>query len=427
MRDTTTPAVRCVCAEACIWAIDQTRGCRFIRERMPRLLEPLPQHLALVAWLKAHEPEVWDWYADEARQVEHAEQIRLSLLRDTYRMDAAEHAEIFAEVEAAKAALGLTVPVQVYQAQGQTAPNAALCHLPGEAHLIFSGPILSLLSPLELRAVIGHELAHYLLWELDDGAYYRADRILEASAAHDGAHPSHGHSARLWRMITELYADRGAFLATDSLEAAVGGLVKTTTGLANLSARSYLAQAAEIFSKSRPRTEEYSHPETFMRARALDLWVQEDDDLLATVTWMLDLDDSLDSLTVTDQTQLTQHTRRFLAQFLRPVWFQSQAVLGHARLYFPDFQADAERDRALAPALAELPAPQREFLGQVMIDFCAVDPDLEDAPVIAALAWARELEILGAFEKMVTRDLKIKARDLKRLKEKSTAPTAGIV
>ena len=393
---------------------------------MPRLLEPLPQHRVLVEWLKAHEPEVWEWFADDARKVEQAEQIRLALLRDTYRLDAAEHPEVFAEVAAAKLALGLTVPVQVYQAQGQSGPNAAMCHLPGEAHLIFSGPILSLLSPLELRAVIGHELAHYFLWEQEDGAFYRADRILEASASHDAAHPSHGHSARLWRMTTELYADRGAFIATDSLEAAVGGLVKTTTGLSQLSARSYLAQAAEIFSKSKPKTEEYSHPETFMRAYALDLWVKEDEDLNEAVARMLDRDDGLDAMTVAEQVQLTRQTRRFLAQFLTPEWFQSEPVLAHARLYFPDFQVAPAKDATLLNELTGLPTPQREFLGQVMVDFCAVDPDLEDGPVIAALGWARELEILGAFEKMVTRDLKLKARDLKRLKDKSAAPAAGV-
>lgn len=369
---------------------------------------------------------MWAWFADEARQAEQAEQIRLSLLRDTYRMLPEEHPEIFAEVEAAKLALGLNVPVHVYQAQGQTAPNAALCHLPGEAHLIFSGPILSLLAPLELRAVIGHELAHYFLWEQAEGTFFRADRILEAAAGHRESHPAHAYSARLWRLATELYADRGALIATDSLEAAVGGLAKTATGLAQLSARSYLAQAAEIFSKSKPKTEEFSHPETFMRVYALDLWASDDEDVNEAVARMLDLDDGLDAMTVTEQVELTLHTRRFLAQFLRPSWFQSQAVLGHARLYFPDFQADAGHDPALASELAGLPTPKREYLGQVMIDFCAVDPDLEEAPVVSALAWARELEILGAFEKLVTRDLKIKARDLKRMKDKPAAAEAGV-
>ena len=38
-------------------------------------------------------------------------------------------------------------------------------------------------------------------------------------------------------------------------------------------------------------------------------------------------------------------------------------------------------------------------------------------PVAAAIEWARELECLGALEKMLTRELKLKTRDVKRLKE----------
>ena len=110
-------------------------------------------------------------------------------------------------------------------AQGRTDPNAAICYLPGEAHLIFTGPILTLLSAMELRAVIGHELAHYLLWQIEDGAYYLADRILHQSAAHAQAESSHIQSARLWSLATELFADRGSYQATGCLETDVASLV----------------------------------------------------------------------------------------------------------------------------------------------------------------------------------------------------------
>jgi hypothetical protein len=54
-----------------------------------------------------------------------------------------------------------------------------------------------------------------------------------------------------------------------------------------------------------------------------------------------------------------------------------------------------------------------------MLDFCAVDPDLEDLPVAAAFERARELECLSHFEKLAAKELGMKAKDLKRLKEKS--------
>ncbi len=382
---------------------------------MPKSPTPLPQHRSLVDWLRQEEKEVWAWFADKEKTATDAEQVRLSLLRDTYRMDAQAHPEVFREIEAACAALDLRVSVHVYQAQNQTEPNAAVCYLPGEAHVIFSGPILSLLSADELRAVIGHELAHHLLWQLEDGAFLLADRILHSSASHPGAEPAHAHSARVWRLATELFADRGAFLATGSLEAAVGGLVKTTTGLAQVSAKSYLAQAEEIFSKSKPKTEQFSHPETFIRARALQLWTEDDGALEETIARMLDSDDGMDTLTLPQQSELAALTRRFLAHLLEPAWFQTAAVLAHARQFFREFKPQA--DATIVTELADRPTAQREYFAQVMLDFCAIDPDLHDPPLSRCLEIARDLECLGSFERMLTKELKVKAKDLKKLKE----------
>lgn len=388
---------------------------------MSRPLNALPQHLALVDWLRTREPEVWKWQSDSERRTQDGEEVRLSLLRDTYRMEPESHLEVFIEIATAQQALGLShIQVHAYQGQGGSTPNAAVCYLPGEAHIIFSGPILTLLSPAELRAVIGHELAHHLLWQMDDGAFYLADRILHQAAAHPRAEPSHGRSARLWSLATELFADRGAYLATGCLETAVASLVKTCTGLSQVSGKSYLAQAEEIFSKSKPKTEQLTHPETFMRARALQLWVREDEELDATITRMLEEDEGIDEMNLIQQARLAKLTRRFLEQHLDPEWFRSEAVLAHARLYFPDFTPGATPDDGLAGELAALSKPRREFLCQVMLDFCAVDPDLDELPVAAAIERARGLECLSHFEKLVTKELKLKAKDLKRLKEKSS-------
>ena len=391
-----------------------------------RILQPLPQHRELVDWLKNHETEVWTWFSDSERLTRDSEAVRLSLLRDTYRMDAEAHPELFVEIDAARQALGLeSVEVHAYQAQGDSRLNAAICYLPGEAHLIFSGPILTLLTAKEIRAVVGHELAHYLLWHSENGTFYIADRILHQAAGHPNAEASHSQSARLWTLSTELFADRGALLATDDLETTVAALVKVSTGLSHVSGKSYLSQADEIFSKSKPRTEQLTHPETFMRARALRLWAERDESLEASIARMIEEEDGLDSLDLIQQARLTNLTRRFIQHHLSPAWFRSDAVLAHARLYFPDYAPRAGEDPGLVGELEALSKPRREFLCSVMLDFCAVDPDLEDLPVAAAIELARELECLSHFEKIATKELKLKARDLKRLKEKAAGMLAA--
>lgn len=387
---------------------------------MPLALEPLPQHRALVNWIRTREPEVWAWHSDAERLSQDAEEVRLSLLRDSYRMDAEGHPELFAEIAAAQAALGLEgIKVHAYQAQGQGGANAGICYLPGEAHLIFSGPILTLLSQAELRAVIGHELAHYLLWQMEDGAYYLADRILHQAAAHPQAESSHGQSARLWSLATELFADRGSYQAAGCLDTAVASLVKTCTGLSQVSGKSYLGQAEEIFSKSKPKTDQLTHPETYMRAFALKLWVQEEAGLDAAVARMLEESDGLDDLDLIQQANLAILTRRFLEDHLQPTWFRSDAALAHAKLFFPDFAPRDAVDESLLPDLLELSKARREYLCHVMLDFCAVDPELEDLPLAAAIERARAMECLGHFEKIAAKELKVKAKDLKRLKEQA--------
>ncbi len=382
---------------------------------MSFVLAPLSQHRTFTEWLRREEKEVWGWFEDLEKEATDVEQVRLSLLRDTYRLEQDMHPEVFREIEAACTAMGIQATVFAYQAQNASEPNAAICHLPGEAHVIFQGPILSLLTSDELRAVIGHELAHHHLWSMEEGRYYLADRILQSAASHPSAEPAHAQSARVWRLATELFADRGAYLATGSLEITIAGLVKIHTGLTHVSAKSYLAQAEEIFSKSNPRTDELTHPETFIRARALQLWAEEDDSLEETIHRMIESAESIDDLSLVQQAEMSALTRRFLCHLLEPEWFQGDAAMAHARHFFREFKPMA--DEVIIAELAGRPTSHREYFAQLMLDFCAIDPDRDDPPLIRCLQIARDLECLGAFEKMLTRELKLKAKDLKKLKE----------
>ena len=124
---------------------------------------PLPYHREVVSYLKTTEPEVWQWASSAEVRGEFAEEMRTALLKANYRLDAEGHPELAARCSAVAQALGVTVPVTLYQATGGFGLNAALYHLPGEAHIVFTGPILATLKGAELDAVLAHELAHYRL------------------------------------------------------------------------------------------------------------------------------------------------------------------------------------------------------------------------------------------------------------------------
>jgi hypothetical protein len=379
----------------------------------------LPYHIELRDYLKSEERELWNWFASAQAKADYTEHLRLELLKSTYRLDADGHPELFRSVEEAKARLRLDIPVTLYQAQNSPQLNAALFYIPGQGHVVFSGPVLALLNGEELKSVIGHELAHYHLWERDGSEFHIADRLIHAVANDPRASRSHEQTARRYQLYTEIFADRGSLCVTGDANAVVAGLVKIQTGLSQVSSASYLKQAEEIFAKGNVATEGLSHPEAFIRARALALWQEQRVNAEAQICGMIEGAAALEELDLIGQQRLTAATRRMLECLLRPKWFQTPATLGHAKLFFADFQPATADDLALGDALKFSEDRVREYLCYVLLDFTKADPDLDDIPLAAALELSRRLDLDAQFEKLAAMELKMKVRDVRKIKEQA--------
>jgi predicted SprT family Zn-dependent metalloprotease len=380
-------------------------------------LEPLPYHVELRDYLKSRERELWNWFASAKAKADYTEHLRMELLKATYRLDAGAHPELYQSVEEAKARLQLDIPVTLYQAQNSPQLNAALFFMPGEGHVVFSGPVLTLLNADELKSVIGHELAHYQLWGRDNGEFHIADRLILAVADDPRAAASHEQTARRFQLYTEIFADRGSLCVIGDANPVVAGLVKIQTGLSQVSAPAYLKQAGEIFAKGNVATEGLSHPEAFIRARALALWQEQRHEAAAHIREMIEGAMALDQLDVIGQTRLTSATQRLLEYLLRPKWFQTPAVLGHARLFFADFQPASGRNPAFPDRLNFTDARLREYLCYVLLDFTQADPDLDEMPLAAALELSRQLDLDTQFEKLMAKELKMNVREVRKIKE----------
>jgi hypothetical protein len=391
-------------------------------------LRVLPYQEALAAFLQKEEVETWTWFASTEAQASYAESLRVDLLKHTYRLDPATYPDLAAAVTDAKAKLGLEVPVTVYQSQSNRELNAALYYLPGEAHIVLQGDVLQLLDPAELRGLIGHELAHYVLWSSSEGRFLLTDRIAQAMANDPRAEPSQVESARLMRLYTEIYADRGALQVTGEPLAVVSGLVKIHTGIRQVDAASYLRQAEEVFARGKIRTEGLSHPEAFIRARAIVLWAEGAPEVDAEIARMIEGEATLEKLDLLGQQRMTDLTRRWLRLFLRPAWFRTDAVRGQARLFFPDFDFATE-EHSDAPLLAELRNASisiRDYFCYLLLDFCAVDPELELEPIRAAFVLTSELRWDDRLEALVVKDLKIKKREAQRLRAEIEVAIAAV-
>jgi len=382
-------------------------------------LEPLPYHVEVRDYLKLREPELWNWFASAQAQADYTEHLRMELLKSTYRLDSHNHPELYQCVETAREHLQLDLPVTIYQAQNSPQPNASLFFMPGEGHIVFSGPVLTLLNTEELQSVVGHELAHYHLWVRDNGDYHIADRLLQAVACDPRSAACHQQTARWFQLYTEIFADRGSLRVARNVESVIAGLVKIQTGIPQVSASAYLRQAEEIFAEGIASTQSVSHPESFIRARALALWQEQAGEVEKQISEMIEGQTDIDGLDVIGQMRLASATRTMLLHLLRPKWFQTPPVLGHAKLFFEDF-APSDTVNAPLPNVLKSPNPQlQEYLSFVLLDFVRADHDLDAIPLAAALELSGQLGIEAQFEKIAAKELKMKVRDLRRIREQA--------
>jgi hypothetical protein len=385
-------------------------------------LLPLPYHCRVRDLVQSSEAALWKWFESDAFGDEYADSVRLELLKSTYRMEPEAHPELYAAGAEALGALALEVPLAFYQAQQAGQMNAALCFLPGEAHIILEGPILATLSRAELTALAGHELAHYKLWTDQEGSHRTTMNLVEAMAQHPGAEPSHVNTARRLRRYTEIYADRGALSAARDPLAAIACLVKVQTGLAEVEPRAYLKQAEEVLRRGAGAGDHETHPEAFIRARALWLWHEQGDACDSDVARLIHEVKSLDDLDLLDQVEVTALTRGAIETLLEPAWICTERVLAHARQFFPDFARQSQSHSPQpATAHAQLSDALAEFIAYVLLDFAVVDSDLGERALGHSLQVAVELGCGPAFEKAARKELKLTQSELQVLQRKLEA------
>ncbi len=146
-----------------------------------------------------------------------------------------------------------------------------------------------------------------------------------------------------------------------------------------------------------------THPETVLRAWALERWANGDGDARSERCSCPGSD--IERLDLVDRERLESLTRRLVMDAVAPDWMHSGAVTGHARQFLVDVRPTAtwggqRRPGRIGPVQpprpssvrvpAEASPETRRFLAYVLLDLATVDPDLEDEPLVECLAVARE-------------------------------------
>lgn len=380
------------------------------------MVQPLPYHQRLFEYFQSRERELWEWYSSETSKQRSAESVRLELLKKTYRMEESEHERLYALGREAREAVGVQAPLTLYQSQDVGALNAFLASVPGEAHVVLSGPVTEKLSDRELVALLGHELSHYRLFADWDERYLVVDQLLAAVCNSSDAPDSYLATSRLFNLFNEVYCDRGALLACGDVNTVVSMLIKMETGIESTSPQGFLIQVDEVFDKTSPSTEGLTHPEAFIRARALQLWSTRDDnagtenDVESLVARMLRGRLQVGELDLVSQVEMTQLTRHVIHDLLRPDWMRTETNLNHARLFFPEFEFDSQTPVSTSSDLIELGDSMSDYLCYLLLDFATVDRQLEDLPLAHAVRVAQQLGLSDRLAPIAQKELRLRKK-----------------
>jgi hypothetical protein len=386
--------------------------------------QPLSYHLKVCDHFK-DQRKTWEFFAALKTRNSQLNEFKLELLKNTYKFDPASDKGIYDKVEVAKTKLGLTnLTVHVYQAQFAEEMNASIVFLEDEAHIVFSGQITRLLNEDELLAVIAHELTHIKLYTMLDADLEVADRIITSIANNYNSEAASYETARLFRLYTEVFCDRGAYSVLGNTGPIITSLVKIATGLDKINVESYIKQAEEIFSAEKnTKANTISHPENFIRARAIHLWHTEKDQGETEIIKMIEGISNLDQLDIFKQKELALLTRRYLQLFLKPKWFQSLLVLSQAKQFFPDFMIDENvlLTEDFLKTTSEAHSSVKEYLSYLLLDFVLVDQTLELIPFGWAFQFAEDVQLKETFDDIVKKEFKFSDKKLQQHKQKALA------
>ncbi len=364
-------------------------------------LEPLSYHHEVVAALRREEPGLWEWFASDEVEEAFAERVRLDLLKSTVRLDRSQHPALHDAADAAKGAFDLDVEVRFYQAAAGVEINAGLCHLPGEAHVVLSGPVLDKLDELELRALVGHELAHQKLLTLGGGEHRIAQQLLCSIADHSRAADSYLVTAQRLEQMTEVLADRGGCQVAGGVAPMVRCLAKTVSGLTSVDADSYAAQAADVMRRGADAGEG-THPETFARVHLLVEGERDPAGADALVERVIRGPLRMDALDLVGQLALVATTRALVGACLSEPLLATEHVRAHAAEFFEDGATD-QGPVVLPEPLHESVA---EYLAYVLLDLATVDPDTGDLALGLVDRVAAAHGLGDAFETVARKELR---------------------
>ncbi|GAK88542.1 hypothetical protein JCM19297_3055 [Nonlabens ulvanivorans] len=389
-------------------------------------LEPFPYHKMLRDHLKSRK-KTWQWFKDEKIKTQQIESFKKELLKNTYRLDTDSHHNLYQMAQDICVDLNIDAQVTLYQENNSLQLNASISVIEREAHIVLSGNILQLLDEKQLKALLAHELSHYLFYKLEGGEYEITQRIILALANDSRSEDSIVETARIFQLYLELFCDAGAFKSCREHYTVIQALIKLNTGLADVNAQSYLDQAKEIISQDDEATNQQTHPESYIRSIALDLKARSSREYHEELHKLIEGKWDINSLDVFEQEKTRALSNDFIQLILRPQWMNSSAVTNLAQQFFTDFTREKEVDTTkLLERLKHTTPSTKSYLSYVLLDFARIDSTLEKLPIAHTLEIAELLGLVEEYERVLRKELKLTVRSFKDLKQEAMKELSSV-
>lgn len=392
------------------------------------MIKPFPFHSDLRDYFKKQD-KTWSWFSEEKIKAEQQEAFKTDLLKNSYRIDPDTEPKVYEILNVAKDKLGIIVPITIYQSQSMDGNNAGVVFFENEAHIILSGTILKLLNEDELLVLFGHELSHIVLFSLENGDFEITNRIINTIASDSNSELFYYETARLYQLYTELFCDLGALKVSGSLETTIQTLVKLNTGLEKVSAESYLKQANEILERIEKGSNGETHPENFIRAKALEIFEKDNSGYYSKTEKIISGKIDLHQLNLFNKKLVFDTTKELISIILKPKWAQSEYCTALYKQYFTNsaISSNAFIDAAFKLKIENSRKNLKEYYAYVMLDFALCDPDLKEAFIGHILDIAEQLNLQEEMKTILKKELNLTEKNYKSFAENCTKTLSTIL
>lgn len=209
-----------------------------------------------------------------------ADRVRRKLLTGHVRLSENMAPDVFTYAHQAAQTLGLTCPVEIYQAAGEG--NAANWTCAEVCFISLQGNMMAQLDRESFTALLGHEFGHHLAHtDVQGEARHQLALRYAASIVHDAnLSPTPRVLASRVAMAMEFTADRYSVVAAGGIDGPLRLMMSVVTGLPAERLKAdcgcYLAQARALFDAQEKAEQKIlgSHPEHLLRVYALSLFVE---------------------------------------------------------------------------------------------------------------------------------------------------------